>query len=537
MECKKIYIKKSIKLNPTEIFSNIIKIPSPQLNTIQKINIFKKNEINFRNQKLESNITETHKLAETIKILNPKIKKRCLSSHVNKKNCNNVMKKETLVNFNKRRISQCPSTSTVSTSNFNDSKSNEENEDLMNVEYIIINILNKNKNHLNYRDDCFKWFKIFVSGKLFNLNYIDSPDTKILCKNLISLMMFGMLVIYVYSFQKDLSNYNYSLLTDIIIYGHKMHILLSEYYIQVTGKNDEEIIKIRKQSKILFTNIETMQINDILNQMRYLCNYMANSINQIILRNKTPQIQELSDLFKKIKSLSFLEIYNYFISIPRYEKSMTKSISHSNLRNNEYTKIPIPYLKYIPKTKLYTLILDLDETLIHFIPQGIGNKGIIQFRPGLYQFLDNLSPYFELILWTGATQQYADPIINNIEKYKKYFACRLFREYSTFTDGIYIKNLENLGRDLSKVIIIDDKSCSFSVQKENGILIKPYFGDEKQNDYELIELIPILLGIIKDRSGDVRIGIKKYKYEILTKISKKIKDSNQKSNIFIEVNH
>jgi Dullard-like phosphatase family protein len=269
--------------------------------------------------------------------------------------------------------------------------------------------------------------------------------------------------------------------------------------------------------------------------MRYLCNYITNSINQILLRNKL-QTQQLSNLFKQIKTIPLIEIYNYFLSITPLEKSMIKSISHSNLHNLSNPKISIPYLKYISNKK-YTLILDLDETLIHFIPQEIGNKGIIQYRPGLYQFLDNLFPYFELILWTGATQQYADPIINNIEKYKKYFACRLFREYSIFTDGIYIKNLENLGRDLSKVIIIDDKSCSFSAQKENGILIKPYFGDEKQNDYELIELIPILLGIIKDRSGDVRIGIKKYKYEILTKISKKIKNSNQTSNIFIEVNH
>ncbi len=140
-------------------------------------------------------------------------------------------------------------------------------------------------------------------------------------------------------------------------------------------------------------------------------------------------------------------------------------------------------------------------------------------------------------MWTGATRQYADPIINSIEKYKKYFSFRLFREYSTFTDGIYIKNLNNLGRDLSKVIIIDDKSCSFSAQKENGILIKPFFGELNQNDYELIELIPILLSIIKECSDDVRNGIRKYKYEILNKISPKVlKLPNRIPNIFIEVN-
>ena len=67
--------------------------------------------------------------------------------------------------------------------------------------------------------------------------------------------------------------------------------------------------------------------------------------------------------------------------------------------NQNYRKIPIPYLKHIPITKLYTLILDLDETLIHFIPQGTGNKGIIQFRPGLFQFLDNLVDYLTEFLY------------------------------------------------------------------------------------------------------------------------------------------
>ena len=75
-----------------------------------------------------------------------------------------------------------------------------------------------------------------------------------------------------------------------------------------------------------------MQINDIINEMRYLCNYITNSINQILFKNKL-QTQQLSNLFKQIKTISLIEIYNYFLSIPRLDKSMIKSISHSNLHN------------------------------------------------------------------------------------------------------------------------------------------------------------------------------------------------------------
>ena len=540
MEFKKLIMKKNFKLTPSEI-SHKLKMPSPTLNTLQKIKIFKGTNLTFPIKPSENNNNEKNKetptLMETIKILNSKIKKRCLSINSNKTNDNNTILKRNISmgNINKRRVSQCHSSSTFSTSNFNDSKIIDENEDLMNIEWIILSILNKYKNQSKCNDECFKWFKQFVSGKLFNLNYVHTQDTKNLCKNLIALMMFGMLVNYVFSCQNFFIENNYTL-TDITIYVHKMYILLCEYYIQIIQKNDNESNKIRNQSKILFPNIESMQINDILNEMRYECNYISNAINQILLRNKN-QTEDLLNFFKQIKTITLIEIYNYFLSLPRNKKNMIKSISHSNLHNQNTNKIPIPYLKYIPISKLYTLILDLDETLIHFIPQEIGNKAIIQYRPGLYQFLDNLSPYFELILWTVATKQYADPIINSIERYKNYFSCRLFREYSTFTNGAYIKNLNNLGRDLSKVIIIDDKSCSFSAQKENGILIKPYFGSDKEDDYQLIDLIPILLKIIKECSDDVRIGIKKCKFEILSKISpKKNKEQNQDSNIFIKVN-
>ena len=266
-----------------------------------------------------------------------------------------------LGNFNNRKISQ--SNSTISNYNFNDSKSKNEKNGLMNVEWIILIILNKYKNKRKCNEDCYKWFKCFVSGKLFNLNYVDSQDSKILCKNLISLMMFGILINYIFSFQKNINDFNYSILTDIIIYVHKMYILLCEYYIQITGKNDDENIKIRNQSKKLFTNIEIMQINDIINEMRYLCNYITNSINQILLRNKL-QTQQLSNLFKQIKTIPLIDIYNYFLSIPPLEKSMIKSISYSNLHNISNIKISIPYLKYI-SNKTYTLILDLDETLIY----------------------------------------------------------------------------------------------------------------------------------------------------------------------------
>ena len=55
------------------------------------------------------------------------------------------------------------------------------------------------------------------------------------------------------------------------------------------------------------------------------------------------------------------------------------------------------------------------------------------------------------------------------------------------------------------------------MQKSNGILIKPFLGED-QNDQALLDLIPILTNIARDEI-DVRNGLMKYRDEILTKIS------------------
>ena len=175
------------------------------------------------------------------------------------------------------------------------------------------------------------------------------------------------------------------------------------------------------------------------------------------------------------------------------------------------------------KDKKYSLILDLDETLV-FAQRNYNfklrkdenniNKKRIILRPSLQEFLHDMKPLFELIIFSSATQDYVDPIIKIIEKKEKFFDHILYREHITLDeDGNNVKDLDLIGRDLKNVIIIDDIPRYYHLQKENGINIKPFYGNISSDTKTLKTLNRVLkkIRIDVEESKDIRISLEKYK--------------------------
>lgn len=53
------------------------------------------------------------------------------------------------------------------------------------------------------------------------------------------------------------------------------------------------------------------------------------------------------------------------------------------------------------------------------------------------------------------------------------FRARLFRESCVFHRGNYVKDLSRLGRELSKVIIVDNSPASYIFHPENAVSSPP----------------------------------------------------------------
>lgn len=64
--------------------------------------------------------------------------------------------------------------------------------------------------------------------------------------------------------------------------------------------------------------------------------------------------------------------------------------------------------------------------------------------------------------------QYADPVSDLLDK-RGAFRSRLFRESCVFHRGNYVKDLSRLGRDLDKVIIVDNSPASYVFHPDNAV--------------------------------------------------------------------
>lgn len=92
--------------------------------------------------------------------------------------------------------------------------------------------------------------------------------------------------------------------------------------------------------------------------------------------------------------------------------------------------VKTPYLQRLEcekQNRTYTLVLDLDETLVHYFETE--NSSTFSIRPGVAQFLEKMSKYFELIIFTAAIQDYADWAIDQIDPYNL-IKHRLYRQHA-----------------------------------------------------------------------------------------------------------
>ena len=263
------------------------------------------------------------------------------------------------------------------------------------------------------------------------------------------------------------------------------------------------------------------------NNNKIIKNIFFNLLN--ILRDINPMLaQIIAEIFNISKKSKFKTILNNYLKTNSFIIQKTKEIQkkcHSdNMTNNGngsstdiIKEILPPYLP--PKKKEdkrdYCLVLDLDETLVHFFEDNF--EAYVKVRMGAENFITVLSQYCEIVIFTASTKYYADIVIDGLDC-KNLIDYKLYREHTYDYNGINVKDLSKLGRDLKKIIIIDNIEENYIFQPNNGLNIIDFDGDE--NDNELQYLLDDLLDVVSTPGKNVLVELPKIRKKMKSRYNK-----------------
>ena len=302
---------------------------------------------------------------------------------------------------------------------------------------------------------------------------------------------------------------------------------------------DEKLISSLKKSEIfLFISSNMNKCIDSLknysnsNLRNSIIKPFGDALNQMLLSLSKKSLDRFIDIF--INMILYGELY---INKQKMQKNLEdtnniKSTKNKKKNKNIYlgsaiynnVKDTAPYLPEINKKYKFTLVLDMDETLVHFFFTTM--NGMFFVRPYCLEFLNELNNYYEIVTFTAGLKDYADNILNLLDINDNVIKYRLYRQHVTIAGFTSYKDLKLLGRDLKKIIIIDNLKENFRMQPDNGLFIKTWTSDV--NDKQFKDLLVILKSIAINDVSDVR--------PIIQRINEKIKDNGDLINPYAKIN-
>ena len=444
--------------------------------------------------------------------------------------------------------------------------------DILDKIHSIIILLSKNQEKYIYIN-CHEFFNFYNKCSLKKLfPSFFKNNHKLILDSAINLCLFSLITIYHLSSENLMTNNIVNIVERILLFCKiNFALFIKQIEIKYSINNLENIFK----KYLISKNIDIItKEEDLINTIYQNSKSMTNDIKLILNFYKSINIQFYNKLINKFNNISIQSesdfISFYFNDIYKNNKNNINNIFHiskinaisrsrntslnlnnshincfspkkrnvfgdlsikkNNNENNETkiinnklikkkfvkrkkeTKIENPFIKS-PLMKKYSLILSLDKTLSYK-----NNKtNAIILRNGLFSFLSTIKPFFELILFSIDSQDFSYPIINMIENDKKYFDYKFYKDHCVLYKNNLIKDLTLIGRDLSKIIIVDNNETCFELNKENGIKISSFYGDN--NDNKLFELKNILKEIYFKNYNDVRLALKEFHNDIINKVS------------------
>ena len=549
---KNIYFKTKIKKNCSNYSNNIIINNNTNIINNNNINIINNNIINSDEKELNHSISQlnilpipkpdynTNFIYPTKNIPNIIFNKRRISlnnntafNYKNNKITNNTQMIPNNLNIKKTNINEIKNNNNIINTN-NIDKKNKDNSAILNVEEILMieeklsSLINCLNNNNPCAEESFEYINFYFTTNFSkNIdNYFTKENISKIINKALNIKIFSFIICYDISLNEDIFSNYIIILKQVFANVHSILILISKFFCNKM-KSNQSNIWVQKLNNSTYKYDKTIKpVNIIFDEINFITNKLTQKLFPNLLQLYKKQI--LFDIFNKLEKLTQIELQRIY----KEKIFVNMNINGSIIGSSAYFQKNQNYLKYQNNSKNicflnknpsknYTLVLDLDETLIHFKSNpNDDSSGILQFRPFLSEFLIGVSKYYELIVFTAATEDYANPIIDAIEKKGIKFEYRLYRIHTVVINNDFVKDLSRLGRDLSRTIIVDNMEQNYKLQPENGITIRPFWGKDT-NDMALVDLLGLLIEITK-KNMDVRVGISYFKEDIISRVTSNI---------------
>ena len=408
----------------------------------------------------------------------------------------------------------------------------------------IILSLNNDKNifDINAKYECFQFLKFYKKSTFFNkFPSFFTFNNQLIIKSAFNLHLF--IVIITYNLSANPSMLNKVILLLRKIYNIlKLNLFLFIRQIELVWKDTSYSYNdLRFQTCHYYLNqkgINYLNENDKINLVNNNCISIVNDIKIILnlyLTMNSKYYQDLKDIYLNISKISEQDIYNYFYNCLAIDDSIDSNNNNNNnismqkeiiedeifmdniIFSYRLNKVIPPFLR-LPCKKKFTIVLDLEDTLLNIRYLNNG-KLLLSLRPGLFSFLSGIKQYYEIISFSKFSKNYSSTIINYIQGNSKLFDYSFYREHCALIGRKFYKDITRIGRDMKRIIMVDDLPENLDRHWDNGILIKPYEGSEQNNDRVLYELRKMLILFYRLGYDDIRFAIKKFKSEIYEKIT------------------
>ncbi|EDR23867.1 carboxy-terminal domain RNA polymerase II polypeptide A small phosphatase, putative [Entamoeba dispar SAW760] len=174
-------------------------------------------------------------------------------------------------------------------------------------------------------------------------------------------------------------------------------------------------------------------------------------------------------------------------------------INHNNITSIDNQRESVSF-QGIQKECPLLVVFDLDDTLIHthisnnsacidssdaFTIRVNEIKYCCEVRKGVIETLERLSKRFQIMIYTASRKEYADQVVNHLEKNCKLFSKILYREDCLEEEGLIYKTIHNINYNVKRIICIDDNPSAWK-KLENVYVCKKYNGgiDDEMRDIE-----------------------------------------------------